>query len=548
MRKPKSSLLQFLARSFNKAIFEDSACKDIKSKEARRKFLKNTSKGAIAIGVVSSIPSIITSCKPNQADGNNSNASQAENIKIAIIGGGIAGLSCGYYLQKAGIEYKIYESSNRLGGRILTHYNDSLRVGIYPEFGGEFIDSNHEDMLNFAKEFNLELIDLETEQKENNLHKDVYYFNNRKISEEEVIKDFSKISNKIRKDKDSLGEDYDTEAAIALDNTPLDVYINGLNCSGWLKELLTAAFVAEFGLECSEQSTLNFIDLITPETDNGFKVFGDSDERYKIKGGNSKIIENLVSKIGERRISKNYILKAINDADDNKYKLSFENGEVVVADYVVITIPFTILRKITFDVKSLTKEKKQCIDELGYGVNTKLILAYDGRPWRESPNNAMGYLFHKDITNGWDDSYNKKDDNNFGAYVCFFGGNYSESLNKLSFKYPNAPASHVWKTQLPDASVNYLANELDKVFPGSKSKFLNKHVFVNWIDYPFTKGSYSCYKVGQWSTISGLEIENVGNIYFAGEHCSENFQGYMNGGAETGRIAAENMVKKIIKS
>jgi monoamine oxidase len=56
------------------------------------------------------------------------------------------------------------------------------------------------------------------------------------------------------------------------------------------------------------------------------------------------------------------------------------------------------------------------------------------------------------------------------------------------------------------------------------------------------KGSYACYKVGQWTTIAGAEIEPVGNLLFAGEHCSFDYQGYMNGGAETGRRAAESII------
>ncbi|QQR98199.1 MAG: FAD-dependent oxidoreductase [Sphingobacteriales bacterium] len=89
-------------------------------------------------------------------------------------------------------------------------------------------------------------------------------------------------------------------------------------------------------------------------------------------------------------------------------------------------------------------------------------------------------------------------------------------------------------------------NNIDKVFDGSKAKYLGKHVFVNWIDYPYAKGSYSCYKVGQWTSISGLEIEPIGNMFFAGEHCSEMFQGFMNGGAETGRRVAEEIKKLFI--
>jgi len=52
-------------------------------------------------------------------------------------------------------------------------------------------------------------------------------------------------------------------------------------------------------------------------------------------------------------------------------------------------------------------------------------------------------------------------------------------------------------------------------------------------------GSYSCYLPGQ-ARFSGLEGERVGNLHFCGEHTSVDYQGYMNGGAESGeRVAAE---------
>ena len=36
-----------------------------------------------------------------------------------------------------------------------------------------------------------------------------------------------------------------------------------------------------------------------------------------------------------------------------------------------------------------------------------------------------------------------------------------------------------------------------------------------------------------------------GNLFFAGEHTSEKFQGFMNGAAETGNRAAVNMMRKM---
>jgi len=88
---------------------------------------------------------------------------------------------------------------------------------------------------------------------------------------------------------------------------------------------------------------------------------------------------------------------------------------------------------------------------------------------------------------------------------------------------------------------------MEQVFPGSKSTYSNKHVFACWSSYPFVKASYTCPKPGQWNSAMLHTSEPIGDVYFAGEHCSVDYQGYMNGAAETGRIAAEQIIEKIKK-
>jgi monoamine oxidase len=62
-----------------------------------------------------------------------------------------------------------------------------------------------------------------------------------------------------------------------------------------------------------------------------------------------------------------------------------------------------------------------------------------------------------------------------------------------------------------------------------------------WSD-PNLLGSYSCWKVGQYTSFSGYEGARQGKIHFAGEHCSINFQGYMEGGASEGARAANEIL------
>jgi len=83
------------------------------------------------------------------------------------------------------------------------------------------------------------------------------------------------------------------------------------------------------------------------------------------------------------------------------------------------------------------------------------------------------------------------------------------------------------------------------MYPGALEHYANKAERFVWPQYPWTRCSYTCFKPGQYTSIAGFEMKPVGNIWFAGEHCSYDYQGYMNGGAETGRRAAETMIAAI---
>jgi len=59
--------------------------------------------------------------------------------------------------------------------------------------------------------------------------------------------------------------------------------------------------------------------------------------------------------------------------------------------------------------------------------------------------------------------------------------------------------------------------------------------------------SYSYWKPGQYTSFSGYEGVRMGNIHFAGEHCSINFQGFMEGGAQEGQRAATEILGDLKK-
>src|SRR5512139_2625305 len=74
--------------------------------------------------------------------------------RIAIVGGGIAGLTCALQLRQYGIGCTLYEASSRIGGRMHSNYA-SWGNHQGTELCGELIDSSHKTIRALAKLFAL---------------------------------------------------------------------------------------------------------------------------------------------------------------------------------------------------------------------------------------------------------------------------------------------------------------------------------------------------------------------------------------------------------
>jgi monoamine oxidase len=503
-KSTKTPLLQFLNTALRASLTpsQDLVPARRATRPTRRDFLKSSIglAGLAGAGLFSDAYAI-TSTTP----------------RIAIIGGGLAGLNCAYQLKKAGYRATIYEASNSSAwGRVQTRHS----AGLTAELGGEFIDSSHADMLQLAREFRLPLIDIAANERQHRLIKDTYFFDGREYSEREVIVEFRHSSKRIQTDAAALPDSiiYNarglTPSVTKLDRTSIDEYLaTNLGLTGWMYQLLTAAYTAEFGLSTGEQSALNFLTMIDTDVRQGFKVFGDSDERFKIRGGNARVISALIDRLFNQ-IETGRKLAAIR-RNGSGYTLHFSSGKEVTADFVVLALPFTTLREVDLSDLNLSPKKREVIRDLGYGNNSKLLIDVDSRVWRKQ--GRSGYLFNENVHDGWDNSLGQTNDRGPGGYTVYVGGQSGKGLQSADQRL-------------------YLPT-LDRAFPGFSKAFTSAQA-VNWSTNPYVRASYACYRVGQWTTLSGAEAEAAGNILFCGEHCSADFQGFMNGAAQTGRETA----------
>ena len=456
---------------------------------------------------------------------------QRSGPRVAIVGAGIAGLNAAYVLKKAGVRAHVYEASSRSGGRMLSARN-LLAPGLVTELGGEFIDSSHADILTLAQEFGLTLLDRQADSEAN--LRTAYFFGGRHYSERQVVEAFRPLAARIGEDVATLGEVIDFRNAgnaAALDKLSVGEYLDKVHARGWMREFLKVAYVTEYGLDEDEQSALNLITMISTDVSTGkSQIFGDSDERYKISGGNASITEHLTQRL-DGQIQFGYRLEALHRRGTG-YTLSFQTPNQSVrdvhADYVLLTLPFSVLRDVRMPL-DLPSYKTKAIQELGYGTNAKILLGTTQRLWRKQ--SYTGEVFSdQPFQFAWDNS--QRQAGVAGGLTLFSGGKAGVEVG----------------LNTPEHQASRLMAGMERVFPGVSATLNSKVARHHWPSAPYSKGSYACYRPGQWTTIAGAEFEPVGNLYFAGEHCSTDFQGFMNGGAETGRRAAQALLAALGKT
>ncbi len=196
------------------------------------------------------------------------------------------------------------------------------------------------------------------------------------------------------------------------------------------------------------------------------------------------------------------------------------------ADVVILTVPFTILRDVKMQV-DLPPLKTKAIRELGYGANAKVLVGFNSRPWEKLGYTGATYSDEM-FQLAWANSFLQP--GTAGGLTLYSGGKLAHDVGRGHRRRGGGAAD----ARASSARIRAPPRERN----GKVSRF-------HWPTIPWTKGSYSCYKPGQWTTIAGAEGLPVGNLFFAGEHCSYDFQGYMNGAAQSGADTAKAVMAAV---
>ena len=485
--------------------------------EARRRFLKLSAASLATLA----FPGALAACGKKDP-----NPTPAVDETIAIVGGGIAGLHCAYRLKQKGIKATVYEASKRFGGRMFSarglFADDQLC-----ELGGELIDTNHMTLFALATELGLTLDDRFANEPAN-FQRDTWFIGGVNVPEATVVAQFTAVAPTMA----SL-----SAAADASDSTLAE--LDAIDLDTWLKTnvpitqypelhgLLQSAYRGEFGLENNQQSSLNMLYLIGSDSPDPFRIFGTSDERYHTHLGNDSFPTMLADLLDADQKKLEHKLVAAKDLGAGEFQLDFDSPAGAVQEKVtriVFALPFSTLRDVDLTKLTLSDLKRDIIKNIGYGTNAKVMAGFATRVWSATHNASGSLTTDMDVQQTWETSTGQTGAT--GILTNFLGGDQGVKCG----------------TGTEDDWIKGVLPDLEKVWPGMTAAYTGKAVRMHWPTSPTMKGSYTCYKVGQWSTFNGQEGLREGNVHFCGEHTSIDFQGWMEGGAETGGLVAAEIL------
>ena len=438
--------------------------------------------------------------------------------RVVIVGAGMAGLTAAHELQKSGFKSVIFEGRDRIGGRTNTHYFDKDQTVFFEE-GGTTIDQDHYAVKSLAGELGVELI------KKCETLDDIKVFDNLKIDPLQAISCLQEIKDVMEPVAKMLQNGSNVADFFKSQISKLSSLSAAL-----LKYYYESGYGIDFEQAMPEHASVIYEQVNSMQAFLKLKHVEKADSKgiddflfsYNVKGGMSRLVNKLAETIMPlATINLNH--KLISIRKEAHYILTFDDRgkEVdVVADYLIMTIPFSTLRYVKIDNSvGLSDLHRSAIATLPYDTHAKI-----GIPMVGDKNFFDQFSYYNNLDDGiggWPGSH---------SLTLFIGGKRGTDLNDSNGK------------ELTKKHADFLVKE----YPG---KTIGEAVVKNWSVDQFSNGSYSAVtratdpmflQMSEKYPVLKTYAEPVDGLFFAGEHTVEKY-GFIEAAVLSGIEAAKNL-------
>jgi monoamine oxidase len=472
--------------------------------------------------------------------------------RVVIVGSGIAGLGCALRLwHRYGIRARVHEWNTVPGGRIRT-LRGLFGDGQYVEAHAEFINPEHTATLTLARRFGLRLDNTDKYAPGTHPGRQTMRFHGHPWPQSALNRDWHEWGWKL-----FHHAAYVTAPWPQLHNAhnPGGLRFDRMSATEWIDRfvpggtrsdfgaLCVAAVLDEFGGPPDETSALNLVYLLGQDasTDSGAQPrsapqLAGADEKWHIHGGTDQLVTGTLARLPRGTLRLGQRLTAVRP-HGTAYRCVFDHGGTsreVIADHVVLALPFTVLRTVDLHRVPVAPLHRRAIREEPLGSNSKLFLQYSTRGW--NADGATGNCFDDGvIQGGWDATSRQR--GQAGILAALPGGR-----SALDWGRRYGLTGHEGRP--PDSMITAFRRGFDQLFPNTSPAFNGRAHYVWSPGDPHILGAYSYLATGQFTSFNGVQGQREGNLHFAGEHTSQDYQGYIEGALRSGyRCAAEIAIR-----
>lgn len=424
---------------------------------------------------------------------------------VAIIGGGMAGLTAARFLEQAGHKITIIEASNRIGGRVETFRNRS--EGWYAELGAMRIPKFHEILLTFLE---MENISLNTF---NQTDSNTYYLINGLLHNTSAVENDPSVLNY------TLAENERGKSAAQLFSQALEKVrddLKSMGCKamkhkydsytvkGYLVEEgnLSRGALRMIGDILNENSLFytSLVEMLYMQSD-----IGDNITYCEVTGG----FENLP--LAFRNILKSTILlnskvKAIRQTDSS-VSIMYEDGRRLgsltnlTVDYALVTATAKATLFIDFQ-PPLSGDKMEALRSVHYTSSTKVILSFSERFWEKK-----GIRGGKSITD------------QISRFIYYPSHTFPETTaGALLASYTFSDDSTLFQGMNDNQLMAEVLEDLVKIHGEDIRPLWTGGLVKKWGLDPYSLGAFALFTPYQQQNYTNDLFKEERRVYFAGEH------------------------------
>jgi len=500
---------------------------------SRRALLRQASAG-VAGTLLGSAMSACGRSEPVGAEGRELAPLEAREVEVAIVGGGLSGLTTARRLAQAGVSVVVLEASDRVGGRTLSH---EYAPGKLAELGGTWIGPTQDRIFALAGELGLTVFPQFNEGAA------VYYAGGRRSTFSDsgptgaapldplILPDLALATTLINRMAAELppGEPWKAPKAEEWDRQTLDTWLRANTTSPQTLKVASAAFETILGAEAREISLLSALHHINgagnaqnPGTFERVINTRDGAQESRIAEGTQQFSLRMAAALGERVVRSSPVRRIRQDARG----VTIESDRLqVAARQVVVALPPAMAARIVYE-PGLPPARDQLMQRYAMGWLIKCEAVYERPFWRELglAGGTVSDTGPAKLT--YDVS---PPDGNPGVLLGFVGGD----------------EARLWGSR-PKEALRAAVIENFVAYFGEPARAVREFYIQDWAEEVWSRGGPIAF--GGPGTLSGYGPAlraAVGRIHWGGTETADYWHGFMDGAVRAGERVALDVLAQL---